>query len=948
MPGVFGAQLELATIEVANLTPAAQDALQFFKPGAGAFSAIGRGSVAPTAANDDSLAHGSDSHTVREQGFAVGLRCNATERQSFAQGRDCLADGLGSFAQGRECTANRPGSFAQGHSCYADYWSFAQGYYAQVLTTANSFAQGFWVRTYGPSTLVQGSNNFIFNNSGYSLVQGGQNRLGFDGRATFAFIQGYNNRIYRGPVGDNNRSMSFVQGRSNTVGADNQHCMLQGEGNVTGTAVTHTFAQGEMTGTLGSFNMLQGQNTVSTGIAYSFIQGKHTGTLGSFSMLQGNHTLGTGNSHCFFAGETNSSPGTNSRYLMMVGKDNSVNGGSGGRSSFVLGLNNTIGNGAQYTFCVGENNYADWNSICVGYNLYAAQGSFAQGYGYGGSGALGYASFSQGGGVTVAGNYSFGQGGWYIQTYGDYTFAQGWAIYASTSVKNALLQGSNIDFSGSGFSGAPDNVFAQGSNVVTFYDHVGGYQAGTSPTLQDNLFFQGTGHIVRDSIAVRYCFVQGGFNTFYSPGDYFTSSRDAFMQGYGNKVSGDQAFIQGYSNRIGNSPVCMVQGYDNRVYNTSFRVFCQGGGNRGSNVERGLIQGLSNTVTNSIDVLVQGNSCVATNTKNAFVQGAFSRVVHSTIAPAYNGYFAQGNSARIYNTPSTATGFAGTGAVFTQGRTTITRDSSQVFNQGSVQDVQDCWGVLAQGAYCVLGDSNTIFAQGQFARAYNSNASFVQGNDLTAQTASYSFLQGYFIESSRVVSSFNQGQRNILRATGASFITDSFAQGTHNWIRHAVTTTPISRAFVQGRGGQVFRDDQKTWTANRYDTSGVRGDAQSSHIIKWVETSDATTTTLATLDLEEDKSYSLKANLIARRTDVNGDNASFVLAQALAYRDTAGAAVLIGGPVALTSSTVGASAATWAASLVASGNDILLQVTGAAGPVTVEWCGDLEFVEVAG
>jgi hypothetical protein len=91
----------------------------------------------------------------------------------------------------------------------------------------------------------------------------------------------------------------------------------------------------------------------------------------------------------------------------------------------------------------------------------------------------------------------------------------------------------------------------------------------------------------------------------------------------------------------------------------------------------------------------------------------------------------------------------------------------------------------------------------------------------------------------------------------------------------------------------------------------------------------------------------LKGNIAARNTTTNTEVASFIINQAIAYRDTAGAAVLVGSPVPLTRLDSGGGATSWLADLASSGNNILLRVTGDSTD-TVEWCADLEFVEVAG
>jgi hypothetical protein len=187
-------------------------------------------------------------------------------------------------------------------------------------------------------------------------------------------------------------------------------------------------------------------------------------------------------------------------------------------------------------------------------------------------------------------------------------------------------------------------------------------------------------------------------------------------------------------------------------------------------------------------------------------------------------------------------------------------------------------------------------------------------------------------------SNFIQGVYNTIGVVSTLAPTTCFLQGRDNTISSA-----IDRAFGQGRFVKITRDDQKTWGSNR----GVLGAAQTSKIVKHVQTTTASQITLLTFDLEEDKTYSIKINIAARNTTTTTEGASFILAQAVAYRDTAGSAVLVGSPVALTRADTGGGSVNLLADLASSGNNLLLRVTGEAGQ-TYEWCADFEFVEVAG
>lgn len=107
-------------------------------------------------------------------------------------------------------------------------------------------------------------------------------------------------------------------------------------------------------------------------------------------------------------------------------------------------------------------------------------------------------------------------------------------------------------------------------------------------------------------------------------------------------------------------------------------------------------------------------------------------------------------------------------------------------------------------------------------------------------------------------------------------------------------------------------------------------------ILGFVETTDATVTTLATLPLEDASTYHMIADVVARRTGGSsgtaGDGASYRIIGTF-RRVSAGAATLIG---SLTSDHAAESQAGWDATLSASGNDVLVRVTGASGN-NVSW-----------
>ena len=105
-----------------------------------------------------------------------------------------------------------------------------------------------------------------------------------------------------------------------------------------------------------------------------------------------------------------------------------------------------------------------------------------------------------------------------------------------------------------------------------------------------------------------------------------------------------------------------------------------------------------------------------------------------------------------------------------------------------------------------------------------------------------------------------------------------------------------------------------------------------------VETTDATVTTLITLPLDDNASYQIVANVVARRTGGSagavGDGASYRIIGTF-RRVSAGSATLIG---SLTVSHSAESQGAWNCTLTVSGNDVILTVVGAVNN-NVTWGG---------
>lgn len=115
--------------------------------------------------------------------------------------------------------------------------------------------------------------------------------------------------------------------------------------------------------------------------------------------------------------------------------------------------------------------------------------------------------------------------------------------------------------------------------------------------------------------------------------------------------------------------------------------------------------------------------------------------------------------------------------------------------------------------------------------------------------------------------------------------------------------------------------------ANGYASLGSDSLVPSAQLrsVATVATTDATPTTAATLALSDDTAYLLTVEIVGRRTDAAGR--CCYVRRALVYREAAGAATIQG---MIDTPFTRESTAGYGATLTASGNNILVQVTGAA------------------
>lgn len=383
---------------------------------------------------------------------------------------------------------------------------------------------------------------------------------------------------------------------------------------------------------------------------------------------------------------------------------------------------------------------------------------------------------------------------------------------------------------------------------------------------------------------------------------------NAFAHGDQASAAGDHSFAQGYDADVG-ADNSFAQGKDITIP-SGFHNFAQG-----SNI----------TLAASLQkVFAQGDSHTSILSSTCFVQGTLNSIAVSS------GYsLNQGSGNAISSSDCLAQGRtnaigASSANSFAQGRS-HTVDGADSFAQGYNHDVNASKS-FCQGNTNYIGTGSNIFAQGNSHSVGGASAvtnCFVQGDNHTIGVyADNTFVQG------RDITTSGSGD-------------NSFAQGRN------ITVTG-NRVFVQGAYASGIREDQKAWGSNR--TTAV-GSAQFSHMTKHVQTTNDTVTTIIDLSLEQDKAYAIWCHVIARNTTTDDEVASFFLNQATAYRDTAGAAVLVGTPTFTKEATTGGPAGgAFTVTIVSSTNSIFIRVTGepAAQVQTYEWCATLKFTEVLG
>lgn len=196
------------------------------------------------------------------------------------------------------------------------------------------------------------------------------------------------------------------------------------------------------------------------------------------------------------------------------------------------------------------------------------------------------------------------------------------------------------------------------------------------------------------------------------------------------------------------------------------------------------------------------------------------------------------------------------------------------------------------------------------------------------------------------------GQQNLIDNTGALHAV--IVGGDNNTIAGAVVGgaiiggryNTVSADFATALGIRASATRQGQWALSSFDFLDASGPAAvADHgIHKWVgyvKTTNASPTALLVLTLEAGVAYDFMINVVG--VENGGGNRAGYRRRCVIYRDGAAAAALQGSV-----DTIGTdeeSNAAWDISVSASGNDLLVEVTGAAA-TDINWVGAVEWTAV--
>ena len=428
----------------------------FFSDGSGTNAGIGKGTVPPTAAGENSLAQGNNVSAPAANSFALGDSVTAGTPYSFVQGGNITmpASGRSNVIVGQDQTITGTAAYQSiivgyGNTVDDPYDAIVAGYgndftncygtlgigFTNTVTTQSYYAGIIGFDNYFANiqnslvagVQVQGSTDFqdsAFVGQTHTLSGNVRRTLSVGRNATLTGGIYNSSQIgYLNRIGDTHRNVS-VSGYSNFVGTTRSLVFL---GGITGTFSTSQTVTGSTSGATGVIIGTPGSVSMVVRILTdAFISGETitTGT-GSAVLTSGPTNANTGD-QAFAHGSNNFVAGSNS---FAQGDSNQILPTLGGltNNSAAFGQYNSIRN--EKSLAVGRSNTAFENSFALGQNCGAddyntvAIGNFTtthslNNFAFGSRCRAGYGDYP--GNVAFGGYYAYADG-YNSQAFGYYT-----------------------------------------------------------------------------------------------------------------------------------------------------------------------------------------------------------------------------------------------------------------------------------------------------------------------------------------------------------------------------------------------------------------------------------------------------------------------------------------------------------------------------------------------
>lgn len=375
-----------------------------------------------------------------------------------------------------------------------------------------------------------------------------------------------------------------------------------------------------------------------------------------------------------------------------------------------------------------------------------------------------------------------------------------------------------------------------------------------------------------------------------------------------NDIQSSACYVKGgttsYPHSIGtDSELSIIGGaYDNHIGDNATASTISGGAHH--NIE-----------DDASHAAIGGGSTHTVNGSYGFVGGGFTNRAHSTysvIGGGQNNITGDVSGASI----DTRSAFVGAGAVNTA------KGLRSGIVSGSTNTASGEESFIGSGSNNLASGTESFIGGGSSNESINDASAVIAGVDNTASGIK-SLAHG---ESATASGDYSMAIGEFLEASGSG----SIAFG-----RRSKAVLRGQRAFASG-----------------YFSS--KGDAQLSDLVARKQTSTATpalldlygTTSSYPILIPDNTTWMFEINLVARRTDSDGENAAYKFIGAIKKDGTSASTSLVG---SVTKTVVAEDMAAWDADVTAntSNGSMSITVTGEAGK-TIRWVGRISLTEVSG